>query len=144
MPVVIDLDGVSIGGAEPWEAEIYPAVIAKAEIKPSKSSNEDTLYLDLAATRQATDDEGNEVDEERTFRWNTSLQAKALGRFKQLLVRLGVEIPEGQFTFDEADLVGVECRVRLLVEPHYRDPQRQTNRVAEILGTDDDGSQSWG
>lgn len=140
MPVVIDLTGVSVGGASPLEPGHYPAVITKADIHPSKSSGEDTLYLDLSVSG-GDDEESGEVIE-RTLRWNTSLQQKSLGRLKQLLIRIGIEIPEGEFEFDEQDLVGVECQVRLLTEPHYRDPERMTNRIAEILGTDGDGS--WG
>lgn len=138
MPITVNLTGVEAGGPAPWEAGIYSAIITKAEIRPSKSSNEDTLYLELSAKIET--DEG---DEDRNFRWNTSMQQKSLGRFKQLLMRLGFEFPEeGEFEFDEADLVGTECQIRLTVEPHYRDPERQTNRVAEILGTEDDGT--WG
>ncbi len=139
MPVTIDLTGVAVGGAAPIEPDIYPGVITKADIHPSKSSGEDTLYLDLSVNA-GEDEDGDAI--ERNLRWNTSMQQKQLGRFKQLLVRLGIEIPEGEFTFDEQDLVGVECSVRVLTEPHYRDPQRLTNKVAEILGTEDDGS--WG
>lgn len=134
MPVVVDLTGVTAGGPAPWEPGNYPGVVTKSDIHPSKSSGEDTLYLDLQIT--------GPDDEERTVRWNTSLQEKQLGRFKQLLIRLGIEIPDGPFEFDETDLVGVECQVRLTTEPHYRDPERMQNRVAEILGTDEDGS--WG
>jgi uncharacterized protein DUF669 len=139
MPVTVDLTDVPIGGPAPLEAGVYPAVITKSDIHASKNSGEDTLYLDLSVNG-GEDEEGDPI--ERTAHWNTSLQKKSLGRFKQLLVRLGVDIPEGEFSFDEQDLVGVECNVRLTLEPHYRDPERQTNRVAEIFGTDEDGS--WG
>jgi len=142
MPVTVDLTGVTAGGPEPWEAGNYPAIITKAEIKPSRSSGEDALYLDLAMTKESED---GEDPEERTLRWNTSMQTKQLGRFKQLLIRLGFEFPEeGAFEFDEQDLVGQECVARLTLEPHYRDPERMTNKVAEILGTDTDGQGDWG
>jgi len=136
MPVTVDLTGVTAGGPQPLEAGVYPGVISKADIHPSKSSAEDTLYLDIAVTP------GDEEDE-RTFRWNTSMQQKSLGRFKQLLIRLGIEVEDGPFTFDEQDLVGLECQVRLSLEPHYRDSERMTNRVAEILGTDAEEG-NWG
>jgi hypothetical protein len=141
MPITVDLTGVSVGGAAPLEPGIYPAIIAKADIHDSKNSREPTLYLDLAVTVEGED---GEEPEERTLRWNTSVQEKQLGRLKQLLIRLGIEIPEEEFTFDEEDLVGMECQIRVTQEPHYRDPERMTNRVAEILGSDADGSGSWG
>jgi hypothetical protein len=140
MPITIDLTGVTVGGAAPLEPENYPSVITKADIHPSKSSGGQTLYLELAVSY--TDDK----DEEKTrnMRWNTSVEEESAGRFKQLLVRLGFEIPEGPMVFDEADLVGVECVARLIQEPHYRDPERMVNKVAEILGTDTDGTGDWG
>lgn len=139
MPVVVDLTGVTAGGPPPLEPDIYPATISKADIHPSKSSGEETLYLELVVSYE--DEDGEEA--ERNMRWNTSLQKKQLGRFKLLLLRLGVELPEGEFSFDEQDLVGVECRVRVTQEAHYRDPERMQNRVAEILGTEDDPEKGW-
>jgi hypothetical protein len=142
VPVTVDLTGVTAGGPAALEAGIYPAVIAKADVHDSKNSAEPTLYLDLSLS---IEDEDTGETEERTMRWNTSLQPKQLGRFKELLNRLGFDYPEeGPFEFDEAELVGIECRVRLTQEPHYRDPERMTNRVAEILGTDVDEQEAWG
>jgi hypothetical protein len=140
MPVTIDLTGVTAGGPPPLEPNVYPAIISKSEIKNSKASDEPTLYLELVI--ETTSDDGE--TQERTLRWNTSVQQKQLGRLKLLLIRLGIEIPEGEFTFDEEELVGLECQVRVTQEPHYRDPERMTNRIAEILGTDADSSGSWG
>lgn len=140
MPVVVDLTGVSASGPPPLEPDIYPATISKAEVKPSKSSGEDTLYLTLVVSYVNEEEE----EDERTFSWNTSLQKKQLHRLKLLLLRLGVDVPDGPLEFDEQDLVGVECRVRLTQEKHYRDENRMTNRVAEILGTEDDPEEGWG
>jgi hypothetical protein len=115
---------------------MYPATITKADIHPSKSSQEDTLYLDLAVG-----------EEGRTMHWNTSLQEQSLGRLKQLLLRLDFDIPEGSFEFDEQDLVGVECQVEVTLEAHYRDPKRKMNRIAAIYGSEgpnEEEEQSWG
>ena len=142
MPITVDLDGVTVGGAAPLEEGIYDAVITKAEIHNSKSSQRPTLYLDLQVSYE--DDEGE--TKERTLRWNTSVdpQGQSLGRFKQLLVRLGFEIPEGPFEFDENELIGMEVRARIGTEPHYQDPDRLQNRVRELLGTEEDAEENWG
>src|SRR6185437_8545053 len=98
MPIQVDMTGVTAEGPAPLDPGKYPAVITKAEIKESKSSQQPTLFLDLSVG-----------DEGRTLRWNTSLQANALWRLKAMLTNLGIEVPDGPFEFDEADLVGVEC-----------------------------------
>lgn len=134
MPVVIDLTGVSTEGPPPLDEGVYDAVITKADIKNSKNSGEPTLYLEFAVG-----------DEGRNQRWSTSLQEGLRWRLKRMLVRLGIEIPDGAFEFDERELVGIECKVEIAQEPHYRDPNRMTSRIREILGPEEDGSeQSWG
>ncbi len=130
------MTGVSVEGPPPLNPAKYPAVISKAEIKPSKSSGNDALYLDLSVG-----------DEGRNMRWNTSIDNKVLWRLKRLLVNLGVDVPDGPFEFDEQDLVGVECIVDVSVEPHYRDANRKQNRVLEILGPNEetgDDAGAWG
>jgi len=132
MPLVIDLTGVSTQGRPPLEADDYPAVITKADIHDSKSSGEPTLYLSLSVG-----------DEGRNMPWTTSLQDQSLWRVKRLLVTLGFELPEGEFEFDETDLVGVDVMARVTQEQHYRDKKRKTNRIVEILN--EDGSEAeWG
>jgi hypothetical protein len=136
MPATIDLTGVSTEGKPPLEPDIYPAVITKADIHDSKSSGEPTLYLELSVGEDA-----------RNGRWSTSLQQQSLFRLKRMLVNLGLEVPEGPFEFDEQDLIGVECSVRTILEQHYKDPQRKTWRIAEILSPDGesgDGEGNWG
>lgn len=134
MPIIVDMTGVSVEGAAPLDADDYPSVITKSDIHESKSSGEDGLYLDLSVG-----------EEGRHMRWQTSLQPQSLWRLKRLLVRLGVEVPEGEFEFDEADLVGVECIARVIVEPHYKDKKRKTNRIQDIFGPNgEEGEESWG
>lgn len=142
MPIVVDLTGVVAGGPPPLEAGFYPGTIAKADIHDSKASQEPTLYLDVVVTGEI---EGEEV--ERTLRWNTSMQQKQLGRFKQLMERLGIELPDGPLEFDEEDLVGVECKVRVTQREAYNDPERMTNNIPSsgIYGADyDEGEAGWG
>ena len=134
MPVTIDLTGVSTAGKPPLEPDVYPAVITKADIHNSKSSDEPTLYLDLAV---------GEEDDTRNGRWNTSLQDGSLWRLKRMLVSLGIEVPEGEFEFDEADLVGLECQVRTIQEPHYQDKNRTSWKIAEVFG-ENDVNKDWG
>jgi hypothetical protein len=139
MPATIDLTGVSTKGRPPLDEGDYPAVITKAEIHESKASGEDTLYLDLSVG-----------DEGRNMRWSTSLQPQSLWRFKRMLVAIGLEVPDGEFEFDEADLVGVEGEVHVEQEVHYRDrqkpkkEQRMSNRVAYFVGGDDEEDANWG
>lgn len=137
MPIQVDMTGVSVEGPLPLEPGKYPAVVTKAEVKPSKSSGNDTLYLDF-----------NVGEEGRGMRWNTSLEPKSLWRFKRFLVNLGIEVPDGPFDIDEQELVGLECIVDVGVEPHYRDPGRKQNRVLQVLGTEQaeeaEGEGSWG
>ena len=137
MPIQVDMTGVTAEGPAPLDPGKYPAVISKAEIKNSKSSDKPTLYLDLAVG-----------DEGRNLRWNTSLEPASLWRFKRFLVNIGVDVPDGEFDFDEQDLVGVECVADVGIEPHYRDPDRKQNRVLAVLGADaasgDEDGGSWG
>jgi hypothetical protein len=133
MPVTIDLTGVSTQGKPPLEPDIYPAVITKADIHNSKSSDEPTLYLEISVG-----------DEGRNGRWSSSLQDTSLWRVKRLLVNLGLEVPEGEFEFDEEDLVGIECQVRTIQEPHYQDKSRKTWRIADILNEDGESGDGWG
>lgn len=135
MPIQVDMTGVSVEGPPPLEPDKYQAVITKAEVKPSKSSGDPTLYLEFAAG-----------DEGRNLRWNTSLNSKTLWRLKRFLVNIGIEVPDGPFEFDEQDLVGIECVVDVGVEPHYRDPARKQNRVLNVLGpnSEEDAEGSWG
>ena len=135
MPVVIDMTGVSTEGPQPLDAGTYPAVISKAEVNPSKNSGENTLYLEFAVG-----------EEGRNMRWSTSLQAQSLWRFKRMLVNLGIEIPEGEFEFDEADLIGIECQVEVIQEQHYKDKKRKTNRITSVLGPngEDADGDNWG
>lgn len=136
MPIQVDLTGVSVEAPPPIEPDIYPAVITKADIHPSKNSGDDTLYLDIAVG-----------DDGRNMRWNCSVSTehpKAMWRFKRLLVRLGFEVPEGPMDFDEADLVGLDCRVRTILEPHYRDPARKSAKITEVMGPDESDDESWG
>lgn len=132
MPITIDLTGVSTAGKPPLEPDDYPAVITKADIHDSKASGEPTLYLSLSVG-----------DEGRNMSWSTSLQDQSLWRLKRLLVTLGFELPEGDFEFDEADLVGVDVMARVTQEPHYRDKKRKTNRIAEILNENGEEAE-WG
>lgn len=132
MPATIDLTGVSTEGKPPLEPDTYPAVITKADIHDSKNSGEPTLYLELSVG-----------DEGRNMRWSTSLQAQSLWRLKRLLTTLGLELPEGEFEFDEQDLIGIDCSVRTILKPHYNDPKRKTADIVEIL--DESGeAPSWG
>jgi hypothetical protein len=133
MPVQVDLSGVSLEGPIPLDPDTYDAVITKADIHPSKSSGNDTLYLDFSVG-----------EEGRRLSWNCPVSGDGLWRFKQMLVRLGFEIPEGEFEFDETELVGAECRVKVSQEPHYQDPKRKTNRISAILGDEPEGEESWG
>lgn len=134
MPIQVDMTGVTAEGPAPLEPDKYSAVITKAEIKNSKSSDKPTLYLELSVG-----------DEGRNLRWNTSLDTAALWRLKAMLVSLGIEVPDGPFEFDEQDLVGVECIADVTQEVHYRDASRKQNRISRILGTDGDESEgSWG
>lgn len=136
MPIQVDMTGVSVEGPPPLDAGKYPAVITKADIHNSKSSNEPTLYLDLAVG-----------EEGRNMRWNTSLGQKALWRLKRFLVNIGLEVPDGPFELDEQELVGVECIADVGIEAHYRDASRKQNRVLAILGPgegEEDGESSWG
>lgn len=133
IPATIDLTGVSTEGKPPLEPDVYPAVITKADIHDSKSAGEPTLYLELSVS-----------DEGRNGRWSTSLQPQSLWRVKRLLVNLGLEVPEGEFEFDEEDLIGVECQVRTIQEPHYQDKKRKTWRIAEILNEDGETGEGWG
>lgn len=136
MPIQVDMTGVSVEGPPPLDAGKYPAVITKAEVKPSKSSGNDALYLDLAVG-----------EEGRTLRWNTSLNKDALWRLKRFLVAIGLEIPDGPFDFDEQELVGIECVVDVGVEAHYRDASRKQNRILAILGPGQEESEensTWG
>ena len=133
MPIQVDMTGVSVEGPPPLEAGKYPAVITKADIHPSKSSNEPTLYLDLAVG-----------EEGRNMRWNTSLGEKSLWRLKRMLVNLGLDVPDGEFEFDEQDLVSIECVVDVGSEPHYREPDRMQNRVLAILGPDEEEAEEGG
>jgi hypothetical protein len=134
MPVQVDLTGVSVEGPTPLEPDTYDAVITKADIHPSKSSQNDTLYLEIAVG-----------EEGRNLRWNCSVAGDSLWRFKKLLVRLGFEIPEGPFEFDEKELIGAECQVKVSLEPHYQDPSRKTNKITAVLGPDgEEGEGSWG
>ena len=123
MPIQVDMTGVTVEGPPALEPGKYPATITKAEVKNSKSSDLPTLYLELAVG-----------EEGRSLRWNTSLEKKALFRLKRVLVNIGIEVPDGEFEFDEQDLVGIECVADVGVEPHYRDPGRKQNRVLGILG----------
>lgn len=125
MPIQVDMTGVSAEGPVPLEPDKYPAIITKAEVKNSKSSDKPTLYLDLSVG-----------EEGRNMRWNTSLEEKALWRFKRFLVNLGIDVPDGPFELDEQELVGIECIVDVGVEAHYRDANRKQNRVLNILGPD--------
>lgn len=130
------MTGVSVEAPPPLDPDVYPAVITKADIHPSKSSGDDTLYLDIGVG-----------EEGRNMRWNCSCSSehpKAMWRFKRLLVRLGFDVPEGPFDFDEAELVGVPCRVRTELEPHYRDPGRKQARIVEIMSEDESEDESWG
>lgn len=136
MPIQVDMTGVTVEGPPPLDPGKYAAVITKAEVKPSKSSGNPTLYLDLAVG-----------EEGRKCRWNTSLDDTSLWRLKRFLVNIGVEVPDGPFEFDEAELVGVECVADIGVEPHYRDPSRKQNRVLGILGPgeeEDEANGAWG
>lgn len=136
MPIVVDMTGVTVGGAAPMDEDDYPAVVTKSDIHEAKSSGEDTLYLDLAVG-----------EEGRKLSWNTSLQEQSLWRLKRLLVRLGIEVPEGPFEFDEQDLVGIEVVARVTKERHYKDRKRFTNKITDIFGPngeDEAEEASWG
>lgn len=136
MPIQVDMTGVTAEGPAPLEPDKYQAIITKAEVKNSKSSDKPTLYLDLAVG-----------EEGRNLRWNTSLEEKALWRLKKFLVNLGIEVPDGPFELDEQELVGIECIADVGVEAHYRDAERKQNRILNILGPDqaeEADSASWG
>ncbi|HEV2175269.1 MAG TPA: hypothetical protein VGR71_16970 [Nitrospira sp.] len=136
MPIQVDMTGVTVEGPPPLEPGKYPAVITKADIHPSKSSNEPTLYLEFAVG-----------EEGRNLRWNTSLGEKSLWRLKRFLVNIGLDVPDGPFELDEQELVGVECVVDVGVEAHYREADRKQNRVLGVLGPDEaetGDEASWG
>lgn len=137
MPIQVDMTGVTTEGPPALEIGKYPAVITKADVHPSKSSGEPTLYLELSVG-----------EEGRTMRWNTSLGEKSLWRLKRMLVNIGLEVPDGPFELDEQELVGLECVADVGQEPHYREPNRVQNRVLGILGAGEEAEEadegSWG
>ena len=46
MPIQVDMTGVTAEGPAPLEPDKYQAIITKAEVKNSKSSDKPTLFTD--------------------------------------------------------------------------------------------------
>jgi len=124
MSIKIDMEGVSAGGLEPLPAGVYDAVVAAVKYHPSSQSSGQP-YVEFEFTLP---------DHAGRKQWrNYSLQPQALWALKQTLVRLGVEVPDGELELEPSDLIGLPCRLQIEVKPHYRDPDREDNDVTELL-----------
>jgi len=132
MPAInIDFTGASAGGGDGTVLDpgIYPAVIKSVKLS-DKAGQSGYKYFRVAF----------EVGEDKTYASSIwSLSPGALWRMKTDLVRLGIEVPDGQFEFDPDEPVGMECMVKIINET---DNGTTYNNVEEIVSPDYAGADS--
>jgi hypothetical protein len=124
MPIAIDMSGVGDGGFPVLAEGVYPGHVDKIELSP-KPGPSGFHYLKF--TYQS--DEGSK----RNLFANYSLSPQALWKLKQDLTALGVEVPEGEFEFEPADVLGLKCQLRVSIKPHYKNPDQDDNELEEVL-----------
>lgn len=106
--VNVNFDGVESG--IPLAEGDYIAEVDEAELKTSDSSGKD--YISFTFKVVDGPGKGSKV-------WhNCSLQPQALFNLRGVLESLGVEVPEGAFEFDPADLIGQTCQITVQHESY--------------------------
>ena len=127
VPINIDFEGVSDSGLEPVDDGDYPARITSIKAGLARESQKPKVEFEFTGTDAAGAAKG------RKFWRNYSLQPNALWALKRDLTSLGVEVPDGAFELDEAEMMGTECLLRVKKVPHWRDADKWTNEVSEVL-----------
>jgi hypothetical protein len=126
MPIRIDMSGVTeAGGNFPaLEPGVYPAHVSECRLsdKPGPSGYH---YIVMVY-------EAEESTKRHVWR-NYSLSPGALGFLKKDLVALGVDVPEGEFELEPADVVGSKCQIRVSKKPHYSRPNEEDNELEEVI-----------
>jgi hypothetical protein len=103
VPINIDFTGAGEGGDyAPLEAGLYKATIESIQAGQSRAGKPK-----LEFTYNLTDENNRKM-------WkNYSLQPNALWGLKADLVTLGYEIPDGEFTLDETELIGMQVLLEI-------------------------------
>jgi hypothetical protein len=133
MPIRIDMAGVNSGGGfAVLEPGVYPAHIHSIEMSKNPGASG---YHYLTFVYQSDE------QTKRNIWVNYSLSPAALWRLKQDLVKLGVDVPDGEFDFEPTEVIGMTCRIRVSKKPHYSRPGEEDNEVEEVMSPE--GDFSW-
>jgi hypothetical protein len=133
MPIRIDMSGVQEGGSYAvLEPGIYPAHVDSIELSQKPGPSGFHYLTFVYQTDEST---------KRNIWVNYSLSPAALWRLKGDLVKLGVEVPDGEFELEPADVVGAKCQVKVSKKPHYSRPNEEDNEIDEVLAPS--GEFSW-
>lgn len=123
MPIRIDFTGVSSSGNfEALEEGNYSAKISSVKQDVSKAGNP-MLTIEFTLTEPA----GRKM-------WRYfALTPNALWALKGFLEDLEFDLPQdGEFDFDETELVGEEVILEIGQKPHYQDPNKLDNEILSI------------
>lgn len=110
MGIRIDMEGVTTGGITPLDPGEYEAVIAKVVYHASSQAS-GKPYIEVEFSLPANN---------RKAWTNFSLQPQSLWALKQFLQRVGYDVPEGELDLEPGELIGLDCRIVLDLEPDYR------------------------
>lgn len=138
MPIKIDMEGAGSGNDyEAFAAGDYHANIKEIKLS-QKAGPSGYHYLEWIFNQI----EGQ--NENRMLWFIASLSPNALWRLKAVLERLGVDVPEGEFEFDETALIGTKVLLKVGTQPGYRDPSKTENTVEDVLAPSESAAMGWG
>lgn len=124
-PMVISVDFTGADSAvKPLEAGPYQAKVLDVSLSEKAGpSGYHSVIIDWQV-----------LEPKRKVRFDRySLSPAALWRLKQVMTTLGLDVPEGEFEIDPAELKGLEATIVLKVEEYNG---RENNRVEEVKPAD--------
>ena len=122
--VNVDMTGVESGGRLVAEGD-YKVKVLEVEHKTSESSGKPMLSWIFEVVSK---------DGGKLF-YNTSLQPQALFNLKNLLLCLGVDVPNNKISLDLDDLVGRECGVTVAHEMY---DGKKRAKISDIFPVDEE------
>lgn len=134
-PINIDFTGSS-SSFEPIPDGTYDAEIVECKLS-DKAGQSGYHYVTFTFGKI----EG-QSDARKLWR-NYSLSPNALWALKGLLDLIGMDVPDGEFEFEPDDTIGSKVGLVVITKPHYRDPSRMDNEVADVVAPSGNAAHSW-
>jgi hypothetical protein len=150
MPITIDFEGVNSEGFAPIEDGTYAATVTGVKAANARSSGKPMLEMEFTLEPGE-----NKALANRKLWRNYSLQPNALWNLKQTLVRLGIEVPDGELALEPDEIIGKKCQLVVSLKDAWDNAQeadpdnpgqtrtKKQNDVDEVLSPSDAQGFGW-